>query len=63
MTAIRACFVVVIAATSSQAQPLPGTKPLDWKGDDDLAAKMVAGIDKYLMRELEAAPKNREKIW
>jgi dienelactone hydrolase len=53
--------LLFLAASPVAAQPLPGTKPLDWDGD--LAAKMVAGIDKYLMRELEAAPKNREKIW
>jgi SAM-dependent methyltransferase/cephalosporin-C deacetylase-like acetyl esterase len=61
MPAIRATLIFLLTATAAQAQPLPGTKPLDWDGD--LAAKMVAGIDKYLMRELEAAPKNRDKIW
>ena len=40
------------------AEPLPNTKPLT--EDGDLAAKMVAGIHKYLDRELAAAPQRRE---
>jgi cephalosporin-C deacetylase-like acetyl esterase len=43
------------------AEPLPSTKPLDDK--DDLAAKMVAGIDAYLTRELAAAPEKRKQFW
>jgi len=40
---------------------LPGTKLLDLKGD--LAEQMVAGIDRFLMRELEAAKLVRPKRW
>jgi dienelactone hydrolase len=43
------------------AEPLPDTKPLTVEGD--LAAQMVAGIDKYLMRELAAAPQRRKADW
>jgi dienelactone hydrolase len=43
------------------ADPLPGTKPLTEEGD--LAAKMVAGIDKYLMRELAESGRERQKRW
>ncbi|MEX2304300.1 MAG: dienelactone hydrolase family protein [Bryobacterales bacterium] len=43
------------------AQPLPGTAALT--GDADLAAEMVAGIDRYLMRRIETAPERREKHW
>jgi len=42
-------------------EPLPGTKPLTTEGD--LAAKMVEGIDKYLMRELAGAAKRRDKAF
>ena len=64
MIACRATLVVLAlaaGATTAAAQPLPGTQPLDWDGD--LAAKMVAGIDKYLMRELEATTKNPRASW
>ncbi len=43
------------------AEPLPGTKLLDEKGD--LARIMVDGIHKYLDRELAAAPKKRDELW
>lgn len=40
---------------------LPEAKPLTWKGD--LAARMVAGINKYLRRLTEAQAANREDYW
>jgi dienelactone hydrolase len=43
------------------ADPLPNTKPLTVEGD--LAARMVAGIDRYLMRELAATPEKRKEGW
>lgn len=43
------------------AEPLSGTKPLDTK--DDLALQMVAGIDRYLMRELANAAQQRKGLW
>ncbi|HEV3385635.1 MAG TPA: hypothetical protein VG097_12530, partial [Gemmata sp.] len=52
---------VWLLPSSSAADPLPNTKPLT--EDGDLAAKMVAGMHKYLDRELAAAPKNRETTW
>src|SRR5262249_13240751 len=42
-------------------EPLPGTKSLDTEGD--LAARMVEGIDKYLMRELAASVEKRKQYW
>ena len=60
-TAFLSLLAFAVCGATADAQPLPGTKPLDWDGD--LAAKMVGGIDKYLSRELEAAPKKREAIW
>ncbi|HYT94696.1 MAG TPA: hypothetical protein VEL76_38625 [Gemmataceae bacterium] len=51
------CFVPSLAAQ----QPLPGTKPLTMQGD--LAAQMVAGIDKYLTRELAASVAKRAAHW
>src|SRR5689334_20751712 len=43
------------------AEPLPDTKPLSDEGD--LAAQMVAGIDKYLTRELAASVEKRKALW
>jgi dienelactone hydrolase len=53
--------LVCLIPASSAADPLPNTKPLT--EDGDLAAKMVAGMHKYLDRELAAAPMNRESMW
>jgi dienelactone hydrolase len=39
------------------ADPIPGTKPLLVEGD--LAARMVVGIDKYLVRELATSAERR----
>jgi dienelactone hydrolase len=51
----------LLLALTLAANPLPNTQPLDDK--DDLAMKMVAGIDKYLMRELAASPEKRKQHW
>src|SRR4051812_38706676 len=53
--------LLLTLAVPLHADPLPGTKPLTTEGD--LAAQMVAGIDKYLMRELEASVEKRKECW
>jgi dienelactone hydrolase len=57
---VSLCDLGVFVVPAS-AEPLPGTRPLEDK--DDLAMKMVAGIDKYLMRELAASPEKRKAYW
>ena len=49
------------AAPAQQSGRLPGTAELTWEGD--LSARMVAGIDRFLMRRLEAAPEARAAFW
>jgi dienelactone hydrolase len=46
---------------AEETATLPGTEPLTLLGD--LSAQMVAGIDRFLMREIEEARKGREKLW
>ena len=46
---------------SRQPGNLPGTVELTWDGD--LSARMVAGIDRFLMRRLEASPEGRAAFW
>lgn len=46
---------------SASAQALPGTKPLELKGD--LARLMLEGIDKYLTRATLEAEANRSGLW
>jgi dienelactone hydrolase len=56
-----ALTTVFLLTTPLAAQPLPGTKPLEAKGD--LAKVMVEGIDKYLDRTLAAAIGKRRDEW
>lgn len=54
-------LMAVLITSSVRAQALPGTDLLE--GKEDFAVKMVAGIDKYLDRELAKAPAERQKSW
>lgn len=54
---MRTFAALVLAASSALGQPLGNTAPLTRQGD--LAAQMVAGIDRYLMRRLAEAPARR----
>ena len=56
---LLASFLAVVAPAQDAA--LPGTKPLDLQGD--LSAQMVAGIDKFLLREIERAASARTNFW
>ncbi len=60
---VAVCWSGAPAETTREEpmNPLAGTRPLTIRGD--LAAKMVAGIDRFLMRELNAAPKGRGALW
>src|SRR6266540_4446658 len=50
-----------LLAPLAAGEPLPDTKPLTLEGD--LAAQMVAGIDKYLTRETAASVEKRKEYW
>ncbi|MGI8982285.1 MAG: dienelactone hydrolase family protein [Pirellulaceae bacterium] len=41
--------------------PLPGTKKLELEGD--IAAQLVDGVDKFLLREIEKSVEGRAKFW
>jgi dienelactone hydrolase len=56
-----AALCLLLSGLSLKAQPLPQTKPLE--RDGDLAAQMIAGIDKYLMRDLAASVEKRSQFW
>jgi len=61
------CLACLSWSLSSVAQervfgpPLAGTAPLTLEGD--IAAQMVAGIDKFLLREIDLSVQRREKHW
>ena len=64
MAAIRWILALALGCFASMAcaaESLPETKPLDVEGD--FAAHMVAGMHKYLDRELAVCAENRRALW
>ncbi len=43
------------------AEPLPDTQPLTLEGD--IAAQLVAGVDKFLLRKIDESAAARDKVW
>jgi dienelactone hydrolase len=60
-------FLIAATATADapkpvkNGEPLPGTKPLAMQGD--IASEMVAGVDRFLLREIEKSVERRAKHW
>jgi dienelactone hydrolase len=48
-------------AASADRSPLPGTEPLTWTGD--IAARMVEGVDRFLLSETAKALERRAGFW
>jgi dienelactone hydrolase len=61
--AVLACAAITGRgqAAGAETERLAGTAALDWQGD--LAARMVEGIDRFLMRELDASVERRARHW
>src|SRR5687768_1635149 len=52
---------LLLLASISLANPLPNTQPLTWT--DDIASRMIDGIDKFLLNEIEQSTARRERHW
>src|SRR5437879_2024333 len=50
-----------LAALGQAVETFPQAQPLKWDGD--LSARMVEGIDRFLMRESERSVQERPKLW
>ena len=59
LTVLHLTAGVSLAHGLAALEVLPGTRPLVAEGD--LAAQMVAGIDRFLMRELADSAAKRER--
>jgi len=60
--AFRLSLVLILPALpSAQAQPLPGTQPLTMTGD--IADALVAGVDRFLVRQIEQSTTRRPRHW
>ncbi|HZL89374.1 MAG TPA: dienelactone hydrolase family protein, partial [Pirellulaceae bacterium] len=64
---LAAAFLLVALPALAAAQekkdivPLPGTEPLTMEGD--IAATMVEGIDRFLLKQIEESVAQREQHW
>ncbi|HEV8292078.1 MAG TPA: dienelactone hydrolase family protein, partial [Tepidisphaeraceae bacterium] len=59
--AFLSALIFIAAARAQDKLPLPGTQPLTWH--DDIASRMVAGIDRFLLREIEKSNDRRAQFW
>jgi dienelactone hydrolase len=55
---VWSCSEVLLAQSTSA---LPGTKPLELEGN--FSAQMVAGVDRFLLREIERSVEARARLW
>ena len=67
-TVLSCVVLLAMGGTSTLAgdeagavDPLPGTKPLTWT--DDIASRLVAGVDRFLLREIDRSAEGRVKFW
>jgi len=61
---LRLAICVLMSAAcglSVAADPLPGTAPLTMEGD--LAEQMVAGIDRFLLKQIDGSVAKRSRHW
>src|SRR5690349_5757801 len=56
-----ALFLLLGASALAAGEVLPGTRPLETT--NDLSREMVAGIDRFLMREIAASVTRRTNLW
>jgi dienelactone hydrolase len=61
MKNLLAAVLVAVLVRGAVAQPLPGTQPLTTEGD--MASLMVDGIDRFLLKEIEASAERRAALW
>ena len=54
-------FAGLLSLQLTKAQPALDTKPLTLEGD--IASQLVAGVDRFLLRELSASIARREQYW
>ena len=54
---------IFVHPTAQAAPPhvLPGTQPLTWQ--DDIASRLVAGADRFLLREIDQSIAGRAQYW
>jgi dienelactone hydrolase len=54
-------WALQVPAAAQSGSPLPGTKPLTMTGD--IASELVAGVDRFLLKQIDAAAAKRAGYW
>ncbi|HEX5446655.1 MAG TPA: hypothetical protein VFW87_22745, partial [Pirellulales bacterium] len=60
-TLLACVFIATFATRTLAVEPLTGTDPLELDGD--LADRMVQGIDRFLLKQIEASVAGRARHW
>ena len=60
---IAVTIVAGLFAGIASAAPLPGTHPLVTEKDTDITSELVAGVDRFLLKQLDAANMARSGHW
>jgi dienelactone hydrolase len=63
---LSSALVIVMAISLNgfaavEKRPFPGTELLTWEGD--IASRMVDGVDKFLLREIDKSVEKRARYW
>ena len=61
MNRLLPLFCLLLLASIALADHLPNTQPLTWT--DDIASRMIDGLDKFLLNEIEQSTARRERHW
>jgi dienelactone hydrolase len=56
-----ASLLLLALCVPARAEPYPGTQPLTW--EDDIASRLVDGVDRFLLAELEKSIERRAGHW
>jgi dienelactone hydrolase len=61
---VLGCLIAGIRGLAAAEEPgpvFPGTKPLTMEGD--IASELVAGVDRFLLKQIDASTAQRKKHW
>jgi dienelactone hydrolase len=61
LLALLSALFLAAPLFAEDAQPLPGTQPLTMEGD--IAAQLVEGVDKFLLKKIRTSAAARDQSW
>ena len=58
---VAVLFLAVLAPQAPSGDELPGTRRLE--GPEDLSAKMMEGLHRFVERKIDESVASRQKLW